>query len=99
MISRMRRSIRPKRARRPSDASVDPTDARNDAGHARAVGSTELTVLDLASGKQHLPMKTVEKVFKADGTLENIRETTTRIDQEALEKARREGAPRAPAEA
>jgi hypothetical protein len=28
----MRRSITPKRARQPSDASVDPTDARSDAG-------------------------------------------------------------------
>jgi hypothetical protein len=57
-----------------------------------------LTVLDLASGKQHLPMKTVERIYKADGTLESIHETTTQIDQEALEKARREGTPRTPAE-
>jgi hypothetical protein len=57
-----------------------------------------LTVLDLASGKQHLPMKTVEKFYKADGTLESIHETTTQIDQEALEQARRGGALRPPAE-
>jgi hypothetical protein len=57
-----------------------------------------LTVLDLASGKQHAPTKTVEKTYKADGTLESIRETTSQIDQEALERARREGTPRAPAE-
>jgi hypothetical protein len=36
------RSIRPKRATRPFDASVDPTEARKDAGHAQAVGGTEL---------------------------------------------------------
>src|SRR5262249_35697188 len=39
---RQLRSIRPTRARRPSDASVDPTEARKDDGHALAMGGTEL---------------------------------------------------------
>jgi hypothetical protein len=32
----------PTRARKLADASVDPTEARNDAGQAHAVGGTEL---------------------------------------------------------
>ena len=38
----MLRSIRPTRATTWLAASVDPTDARKDAGHARAGGGTEL---------------------------------------------------------
>ena len=48
----MLRSIRPKRARRPFDASVDPTEARKDAGHAHALGGTEL-----ASAKPQEPTR------------------------------------------
>jgi hypothetical protein len=35
-------SIRPTRASRPSDVSVEPTDARKDAGHAPAAAGTQL---------------------------------------------------------
>jgi hypothetical protein len=50
-----------------------------------------LTVLDLASGRQRWPTKSVQKTYKPDGTLESIQETSTQIDREALEKLRQEG--------
>jgi len=45
-----------------------------------------LAVLDLATGKPHLPTKTVVKTYKADGTLDHTQETSTHLDREALEK-------------
>jgi hypothetical protein len=45
-----------------------------------------MTVIDLATGKPHAPMKTVVKTFKSDGALDNTQVTTTEIDLEALEK-------------
>jgi hypothetical protein len=52
-----------------------------------------ITIMDLASGKPHLPTKTIVKTFKADGKLESRQETTTDIDQEALDKIRRATVP------
>jgi hypothetical protein len=43
-----------------------------------------MTVLDLATGKPHAPMKTVVKTYKSDGSLDNTQVTTTEIDQDAL---------------
>jgi hypothetical protein len=45
-----------------------------------------MTVIDLATGKPHAPMKTVVKTYKADGTLDNSQVTTTEIDWDALER-------------
>jgi hypothetical protein len=52
-----------------------------------------MTVMDLASGKPHTPTKTIVKTFKADGKLESKQETTTEVDQEALEKLRQSAVP------
>src|SRR5262249_22822022 len=53
-----------------------------------------MTVIDLATGKPHAPMKTVVRTYKADGNLDNTQVTTTEIDWEALEKLKKE--PRRP---
>ena len=53
-----------------------------------------MTVIDLATGKPHAPMKTVVRTYKADGSLDNTQVTTTEIDWEALEKLRKQ--PRRP---
>jgi hypothetical protein len=53
-----------------------------------------MTVIDLATGKPHAPMKTVVRTYKADGSLDNKQVTTTEIDWEALEKMKKE--PRRP---
>jgi phenylpropionate dioxygenase-like ring-hydroxylating dioxygenase large terminal subunit len=42
-------------------------------------------------------MKTVQKTYKADGTLESTKETTTEIDRRMLERAGQEGIPPAQA--
>jgi hypothetical protein len=47
-----------------------------------------MTVIDLATGKPHAPMKTVVRTYKADGSLDNTQVTTTEIDTEALERLR-----------
>lgn len=49
-----------------------------------------MTVLDLATGKPHAPTKTIVKHFKPDGTLDHTEVTTTELDQEALEKMKKE---------
>jgi hypothetical protein len=49
-----------------------------------------MTVIDLATGKPHAPMKTVVRTYKADGTLDGMQVTTTEIDREALERMRKE---------
>jgi len=51
-----------------------------------------MTVMDLTSGKPHTPTKTIVKTFK-DGKLESSQETTTEVDQEALEKLRKSALP------
>lgn len=48
-----------------------------------------MTIIDLATGKPHAPMKTVVRTYKADGTLDNMQVTTTELDQEALERERK----------
>src|SRR5439155_23405397 len=50
-----------------------------------------MTVIDLATGKPHAPMKTVVRTYKADGKLDNTQVTTTEIDWEALDRQRKEG--------
>jgi hypothetical protein len=50
-----------------------------------------MTIIDLATGKPHAPMKTVVKTYKADGKLDNTQVTTTEIDEEALEKLKKGG--------
>jgi hypothetical protein len=45
-----------------------------------------MTVIDLATGKPHAPMKTVVRTYKADGSLDNTQVTTTEIDQDALKR-------------
>jgi hypothetical protein len=50
-----------------------------------------MTVIDLATGKPHAPMKTVVKTFKADGMLDNTQVTTTEVDEEALSRLKRQG--------
>lgn len=50
-----------------------------------------MTILELATGKPHAPIKTVVKTFKADGTLDNTQITTTEVDTAALERMRKEG--------
>jgi hypothetical protein len=52
-----------------------------------------MTVIDLATGKPHAPMKTVVKTYKADGALDNTQVTTTEIDWDALEKMKKEQRP------
>lgn len=49
-----------------------------------------MTVIDLATGKPHAPMKTVVRTYKADGSLDNTQVTTVEIDQEALEKMKKQ---------
>lgn len=53
-----------------------------------------MTVIDLATGKPHAPMKTVVRTYKTDGSLDNTQVTTTEIDWEALEKLKKQ--PRRP---
>jgi hypothetical protein len=50
-----------------------------------------MTVIDLATGKPHPPMKTVVSTYKADGSLESKQVTTTEMDTEALERLRKQG--------
>jgi hypothetical protein len=45
-----------------------------------------MTVIDLATGKPHAPMRTVVRTYRSDGKLDNSQVTTTEIDMEALEK-------------
>jgi hypothetical protein len=47
-----------------------------------------MTVIDLATGKPHAPMKTVVRTYKADGSLDNTQVTTTGIDWESLDDQR-----------
>jgi hypothetical protein len=49
-----------------------------------------MTVIDLATGKPHAPMKTVVRTYKADGSLDNTQVTTSEIDWEALEKMKKQ---------
>lgn len=49
-----------------------------------------MTVIDLATGKPHAPMKTVVRTYKADGSLDNTQVTTTEIDWDALEKMKKQ---------
>jgi hypothetical protein len=49
-----------------------------------------MTVIDLATGKPHAPMKTVVRNYKADGSLDSRQVTTTEIDTEALNKWKQE---------
>jgi hypothetical protein len=49
-----------------------------------------MTVLELATGKPHAPMKTVVRTFKSDGTLDNTQVTTTEIDTAALERIKKQ---------
>lgn len=53
-----------------------------------------MTVIDLATGKPHAPMKTVVKTYKADGSLDTTQVTTTEVDREALDKWRKGAAHR-----
>jgi hypothetical protein len=48
-----------------------------------------MTVLELATGKPHAPMKTVVRTYKADGTLDSTQVTTTEIDTDALERIKK----------
>jgi hypothetical protein len=48
-----------------------------------------MTIMNLESGKPHLPTKTIVKTFKADGSLDNRQETTTEVDQDALDRLRK----------
>jgi hypothetical protein len=50
-----------------------------------------MTIIDLATGKPHAPMKTVVRTFKADGSLDNMQVTTAEIDWEALDRQHKEG--------
>jgi hypothetical protein len=45
-----------------------------------------MTVIDLATGKPHAPMRTVVRTYKADGSLDSRQVTTTEVDTEALQK-------------
>lgn len=49
-----------------------------------------ITILELATGKPHAPLKTVVKTYKADGALDNTQVTTTEVDKEAIERMRKE---------
>jgi hypothetical protein len=53
-----------------------------------------MTIIDLATGKPHAPMKTVVRTYKADGSLDNTQVTTTEIDWDALEQLKKQ--PRRP---
>ena len=44
-----------------------------------------VSVLDLATGKPHAPIKTVAKTYKADGSVDHIQVTTKAIDGETRE--------------
>lgn len=48
-----------------------------------------MTVLELATGKPHAPMKTVVRTYKSDGKLDNTQVTTTEIDTDALERIKK----------
>jgi hypothetical protein len=48
-----------------------------------------MTVLELATGKPHAPMKTVVRTYKADGKLDNTQVTTSEIDTDALERIKK----------
>jgi hypothetical protein len=48
-----------------------------------------MTVLELATGKPHAPMKTVVRTYKSDGTLDSTQVTTTEIDTDALERIKK----------
>jgi hypothetical protein len=50
-----------------------------------------MTILDLATGKPHAPIRTVVKTYKADGKLDNTQVTTTEIDEEALKRFKEQG--------
>ncbi len=50
-----------------------------------------MTIIDLATGKPHAPMKTVVRTYKSDGSLDNTQVTTTEIDWEALDRQHKEG--------
>jgi hypothetical protein len=49
-----------------------------------------MTVIDLATGKPHAPLKTVVATYKADGSLDSKQVTTTEIDWDALEKMKKQ---------
>ena len=49
-----------------------------------------MTIIDLATGKPHAPMKTVVRTYKADGALDNTQVTTTEIDWDALEQLKKQ---------
>jgi hypothetical protein len=49
-----------------------------------------MTVLELATGKPHAPMKTVVRTYKGDGTLDSTQVTTTEIDTAALERIKKQ---------
>jgi hypothetical protein len=49
-----------------------------------------MTVIDLATGKPHAPMKTVVRTFKADGSLDTTQVTTTELDRAALKRMKKE---------
>jgi hypothetical protein len=48
-----------------------------------------MTVLELATGKPHAPMKTVVRTYKADGSLDNTQVTTSEVDTDALERIKK----------
>jgi hypothetical protein len=50
-----------------------------------------MTVIDLATGKPHAPMKTVVRTYKADGSLDSSQVTTTEVDTEALKRWEQQG--------
>ena len=50
-----------------------------------------MNVLELAGGKPHAPTQTVESTYNKDGKLESKQVTTTEIDWERLERARKAG--------
>lgn len=49
-----------------------------------------MTVIDLATGKPHAPMKSVVRTYKSDGSLDTTQVTTSEIDWDALEKLRKQ---------
>jgi hypothetical protein len=53
-----------------------------------------MTIIDLATGKPHAPMKTVVRTYKANGTLDSSQVTTTEVDTEALKKWEKDAAGR-----
>jgi hypothetical protein len=50
-----------------------------------------MNILELAGGKPHAPTQTVESTYNKDGKLESKKVTTTEIDAERLERARKAG--------